>query len=116
MKSLEDRDQLSISNDMAVLREIRNTVITSYPEAVFYFFGSRARGEGTRQSDLDLLILLEEEITTSVEERIGRLIYDVELSHEVVVNSIILSKYQWNSPLYLHMPFRQAVEREGIAL
>ncbi|WP_339133617.1 MAG: hypothetical protein WGN25_13250 [Candidatus Electrothrix sp. GW3-4] len=41
---------------------------------------------------------------------------DIELENDEVVSSIIRSRQEWASPEYGALPFRKAMEREGVVL
>lgn len=43
-------------------------------------------------------------------------LYDIELENNEVVSSIIRRRKEWSSPEYNALPFKKAVEREGIEL
>ncbi len=43
-------------------------------------------------------------------------LYDTELKNNEVVSSIIRSRQEWSSPEYGTLPFKKAVEREGVEL
>ena len=43
-------------------------------------------------------------------------LYDVELENDEVVSSIIRSRQEWSSPEYDALPFKKAVEKEGVEL
>jgi hypothetical protein len=43
-------------------------------------------------------------------------LYEIEWESGEVLNVIVRSREEWNSPLYAAMPFRQEVERDGVLL
>ena len=55
---------------------------------------------------------LDREIITKLKD--GR--YGIELENDEVVSSIIRSRQEWSSPEYDVLPFKKAVEREGVGL
>ena len=77
-------------------------------------FGSEARGDARKDSDIDLLILLDMgQVSLSDEEKIFSVLYPIELQHSIAINPIILSKNGWGkrkTPLY------ENIEKEGVAL
>lgn len=78
-------------------------------------FGSKARGEGNCYSDLDILVLLNQEPNISVEEEIIDIGFDIELKYDVVIGILVHSKTFWNSKGVL-MPIYKEIEKDGIEI
>ena len=77
-------------------------------------YGSEARGEATTNSDIDLLILVDQpKVTDSDEDRIFAPLYQIELQTGVLINPIIMPKHEWGRRI---SPFFLNVENEGIKL
>ena len=77
-------------------------------------YGSEARGDARPDSDIDLLILVDQPtVTDRDEDRIFAPLYQIELQTGVLINPIIMPKSEWGrrvSPFYLN------VENEGVRL
>lgn len=88
------------------------------PGARIVLYGSRARGDAAPDSDWDFLVLLDGPVDRGRMQRVRDAVFDVELSLDgcPVLSTIIRGKDEWETPSYRVMPFRQNVEREGIAL
>lgn len=80
-------------------------------------FGSVARGDDKPESDIDVLVVLDNQVpATSREEReIRDCVYDVELGNEVVFD---IKAFSTNDMLAAvgRTPFMENVLREGIAV
>jgi len=79
-------------------------------------YGSKARGDFDRDSDIDLLILVPQKINTKLEEEIYHISYGIELKYNAVFGEIIENKEFWNIPLANVMPIYQNIDREGISI
>lgn len=96
-----------------ILLKIKKIVNAVEPDSIIILFGSYARGENKKNSDIDLLILIDKEkITYSDEKRIKYPLYDLEFETGKIISPIILSLMDWENihsitPLYLN------VKREG---
>jgi len=95
---------------------IREAVHSVEPEANLILYGSRARGTASPESDWDLLILVDGEISNDRVDRIRSQLYEVEWDTGEVITSVIRTKAEWHSKTWRAMPFHQRVETEGIAL
>ena len=77
-------------------------------------FGSRARGDSNRESDWDILILVDEGRKKDLEEQIRDAIFEIELETEQPISTLIYSKKEWDNleitPLY------QNVKSDGVML
>jgi uncharacterized protein len=81
-----------------LLNRIKNTVIALEPNAQVYLFGSYARGSSNKHSDIDLLILLDQEnVSKKEEQRITYPLYDIEFEIGKVISPMVKSKNEWES-------------------
>jgi len=75
-------------------------------------FGSRAKGDATKDSDYDILIILNKnDYNWKYKYRINEVIYDLELDNDIIIDSHILSEYEVNNTLRGSQPiFINALE------
>ena len=78
-------------------------------------FGSRARGEGTDESDLDVLVVLRSRDRV-VCRRIVQAALDADLAYGVNLAPTIVTQAEYDRNREYRTPFYRNVEREGIAL
>ncbi len=99
-----------------LLQSLKNLLLKAEPSAEIRLFGSRARGEESNDSDIDLLILIpDEHWNRQKANEIEEMLLFYGLSKGFFVNSIIEAKKTWQNapglyPLYLN------VEKEAISL
>ncbi|MBC7340226.1 MAG: nucleotidyltransferase domain-containing protein [Firmicutes bacterium] len=78
-------------------------------------FGSAARGSAGPESDVDLLVLTDRVLPTSVKHEIYDLVFDINLRYDARLSVICVGEDQWErGPLFV--PIRPEVEREGVAV
>jgi predicted nucleotidyltransferase len=95
--------------------ELKKILLRRFGEdAELYIFGSVARNDYYPDSDIDILVLLPGEVSTSLKEEVIGLAYDIELKHDVVFGAVVRSKEFWFSEKAAFMPFHQNVEREAV--
>jgi len=80
-------------------------------------YGSYARGDYNRQSDVDIMILTDlsfEEIE-DYRDRISDIAYDIELNTGIILSPIIKNIDKYNSKVNF-VPFYKNVQKEGVVL
>lgn len=77
-------------------------------------FGSRARGEHTPESDLDVMILLDIPVDWHIEKEIHFLLADIDLKYDTFLSARIFSTTEWHSSRFRITPLFESIEREGI--
>src|SRR5512138_259285 len=99
-----------------ILELIKSTVKKTDPGAILILYGSYARNDYDKNSDIDLLVLLEKDkVTRDDEKRIKYPLYDIEFETGTVISPLILSKSSWESKHRI-TPFYENVKKEGIIL
>ncbi len=101
-------------SEKRALQELKERLLQRFLDAEIILYGSKARGDFDEESDIDLLILIESQVTSELEEEITHITYDIELKYDVVFGKIIENKDFWNSPLANAMPLHWNIDREGV--
>lgn len=100
----------------ALLAEVRSRFEAAYGSrlAALVLFGSQARADAVRGSDIDLLVVLHGEVHPGEEiDRMGGVISALSLAYDVMLSCVFMSAQQYAaevSPLLLN------IRREGIAV
>ena len=98
-----------------ILHHIAEAMRNIAPIAQTIVYGSEARGDARPDSDIDLLILLDdqEELTPERELELRRPLSELEAQTGVAINALVVLRRVWEQ---LISPFTINVTREGIAL
>ncbi len=78
-------------------------------------FGSRARGAGSTESDLDLFIVLPK-LEWEIEKAIYTLCFELSLKYDLLLTPTLCSQAEFGYPLIQAAPFYRAIQREGLPL
>jgi uncharacterized protein len=113
MKRLDEID-LKHAERSAILEAAR-LLRERFPVEHIILFGSKARGEGDDESDLDLLILTQRLLSTREKEELTHALFPVELRWNVIISRIIIPVEAWERGPYQVLPIRHEVERDGVA-
>ena len=78
-------------------------------------FGSKARGDSHRDSDIDVLVITRLE-NWELKEDIGRIATHILLDYAVYLSVKVLSNMTYRRLMKLRSPFLKNVAKEGISL
>jgi len=102
------------NNELDAVYELKNKLLENFAGVELILFGSKARGDFEEFSDIDILILVNEDVNQRLKDNIIEIAYDIELKYDIVFGFIIENNKYWRSSKYKVTPLYQNVEREGI--
>ena len=81
-----------------ILGQIKNVVKNTDPDATAILFGSRATGRARKDSDWDILILVNKPSVSIKDEQVFRHnLYDVALEINAHISTFVYSAEDWNT-------------------
>ncbi len=78
-------------------------------------FGSKARGDSTSDSDIDILILTQDE-NRNLRREISSVSSSTGMEYDILINTIVISSNRWAQMTQERFSLCRNVERDGIAL
>jgi len=98
------------TRDTRIARKVKSRLseITAVKRLVVY--GSRARGNPTKYSDLDLYIELRTKVNPALRRKIREVAWEVSLDSGVVITTLVASERLEGQPIL------KAIKAEGIAV
>ena len=103
------------TNEERALTDFRDALVADFGALDVRLFGSRARGEGDEESDLDVFIVLPR-VEWELEKKIYGLSFDISLERGVLISPILYSQKDVENPSIIISPLYQTVQREGVKI
>jgi predicted nucleotidyltransferase len=111
MRLLENIDILPKERS-SILQAVKS-LKSDLPVSRVILFGSKARGTGAPDSDIDLLVLTSCSITPQLRERISERLAQINLENDVELTSVVVSEQDWTTGLIHYTLIHSEVERDG---
>ena len=102
------------SNLQAALEAVRDRLTAQFGIDRVVVFGSAAWGRPDEESDVDVLIVLKDELDLETEDRISRVIFEINLEYDTNLSELIVDRHTWDYGLASAMPIHEAIEKRGI--
>ncbi len=78
-------------------------------------FGSKARHDFTRDSDIDILLILAEKNSEYI-DKIVDILVDIQLEYDANISPVIYTEYEYGRNREMGTLFVKNVEKEGVSL
>ena len=102
-------------NEEKALKELREELFAKYPIIDIRLYGSKARGEGREDSDLDVMIEIPNYDRGMVAE-IDDIIYRINLEHDVFISALVFGKDELEEGPMSEAPIYKVIRKEGVPL
>jgi len=102
-------------NEKSALLELKKNLQERYGLLDFRIFGSKARGEDSPDSDIDVMIKLPE-ISFVIESEIDKIIFSINLKNDCFITAVLFGKKELEEGPMDQSPLYKAIEREGITI
>lgn len=95
----------------AALAEVMRRLVEAYQPERIYLFGSKARGDGGRDSDYDLMVIVPDD--ASAERRRSRLAYEVLWGTGAAADVLVWTRQDFESRTQVPASLPATIVREG---
>jgi len=100
----------AISEFVSLLRKRLGSAIRE-----IILFGSKVRGESEKDSDIDILVVLDT-LSWEIKKTISEIAAQENIKHNVIISTIRYDADTWEDPVIKASPFGLSVRKEGIWL
>ena len=101
------------ASDRLVLNQFAERVRTRFPEARILAYGSRARGEATWESDLDVCVIVRR-VDRAIEKEIGRIAWEVGFDNDVLITTVEFEEEVFERKAEGRHPFVNNILKDGV--
>ncbi|MHB1679134.1 MAG: nucleotidyltransferase domain-containing protein [bacterium] len=123
------------NNERNALSELKEKITEKYPGAEFILYGSKARGDYNENSDIDILIVINDNynidknisfeelekryflpVDRNIEDKISDILVDIQVKYCVSIDYQIKNKSYIKTNLAGIVPLYQNIKKDGIEL
>ena len=114
---MKNLDNLELKKkEKKALLELKKILFNSFSVSEIILYGSKARGNFDKESDIDVLVILNNKVNDDIREKIFSISFKIEVKYDVIFGIIIENKDFWISPLAEAMPIYKNIYMEGVII
>ena len=93
--------------------EAAKTLKSELPISRVVLFGSKARGTGGIDSDIDLLVLTSSAVTDELRTAVSDTLAAINLKLDLALSAVVISEKDWQDGLVSYTLIHSEVDRDG---
>ncbi|MCF6150661.1 MAG: hypothetical protein E3K37_18695 [Candidatus Kuenenia sp.] len=102
-------------NEERALRVLKEELSRRFKVIDLRIFGSKVRGEGTPESDIDVMIELDE-YNPDIKSKIYDIIFEINLENDTFISTTIFSRKEIEDGPMSESPIYKTILREGVLI
>jgi predicted nucleotidyltransferase len=102
-------------NELQALNDLKQSINHDFQLVDFRLYGSKARGTADTDSDIDIMIELEE-LTPSFYDKVFDAVFDINLQYGVFISAVLFGRKELEDGPMSASPLFKAIERDGVRL
>ena len=114
MKTLKSTSVLP--NDQNAITEAVNLLQKQFPIEHVILFGSKARGDDDKYSDIDLLLITSDKLHWKDKRAISDMLFDIGMKYDVIFSFLCVPIGEWNGGIFTAFPIYKEILREGASV
>ncbi len=101
--------------DKQVLQEFAQQLRLRFPNAELWAFGSRARGDDVRESDLDVCVVVDQ-LDEEQDREISGIAWEVGFAKDIVISTVTFSRQEFTTGPLAVSPIVTSILHDGVAV
>lgn len=102
-------------SELKAIKEFKEKISQNYFVADFKLFGSKARGDSNKDSDIDILVVLQK-VSEEVKDKIYDLVNEILFKYGIDLSVKIFPKKKYDYLNGIPSVFMQFIQKEAISL
>lgn len=104
------------ATEKKVLETFKALLLKQFSLHKIILFGSRARGDATPYSDMDIVVILDKTPDEQDMDYVSDCAWEAGFENGIVIVPIVFSKEEWENSPERYSLLAQAVEMEGVSI
>lgn len=100
-------------NEKIALKELQANLQNNYGLVDFKLYGSKSKGTDQPESDLDVMIILEN-LSPEIESEIDDIIFEINLKYDCLITSLYFSRREIEYGALSESPIYKKIKQEGV--
>ena len=102
-------------NEREAVIKLKNELSKDIILRDYCVFGSKARGEDSLDSDIDVMIEVEN-YTSEIEELIDEMVFKINIENDCLISAVIFGSKELHEGPLRESPIYKSINREGIRI
>jgi predicted nucleotidyltransferase len=98
------------------LEELISKVNAAFEVKNIILFGSKARGDSNESSDVDIMVIIEEEEMKEKRNKLSEISFEVNYKYDTNIYAGLGYSSKWENKEYLSLPLPSNITKEGVEL
>jgi len=105
-----------LKQEKTVLDKFKTLLLKQVSLDKLILFGSRARGDAGRYSDIDVVVVLKDDADEQDFDYVSDCAWEAGFEYGIVVVPVVFTKNEWENGPERYSLLAQAVEKEGVPI
>lgn len=101
--------------ELQALNDLKQSLNHDFQLVDLRLYGSKVRGTAKSDSDIDVMIELEE-LTPAFSDKVFDMVFDINLRHGVFISAVLFGRKELEEGPMSASPIYKAIERDGVRL
>lgn len=101
--------------ELQALNDLKQSLNHDFQLVDLRLYGSKVRGTAKADSDIDVMIELEE-LTPTFSDKVFDMVFDINLRHGVFISAVLFGRKELEEGPMSASPIYKAIERDGVRL